>query len=561
MADYATLKSAIQDVIYENGNQEITGSVMQATLLAMVNSLGANYQYAGIATPSTNPDNPDQNVFYLASTAGTYVNFGNIVLAENEVAILKYNGSWTKESSGFASAEVVNQIIELTNLGLADAEDDLDFEDGNGNILARFRDGHFQIKKFNSRDVENIAQEDTQNADFEIADGDGNAIVRFINGHIKTKYFDSTVVGNKEGYQREKYFDTTNDCIQQNASSFVGTNPNNYVAQVIYDDHAVLILPNSYSQLGTPTRLIIFCKQGNSQITDSSNPIMVSNAMGNIFHFLVSRGYAVLAADGVPDGLSSALELDDTRVSGNYVAVQSTRKAYDYVIKNYNIYDDGAFIFGYSQGGMYAQNVIDLSGIPFLGCAMVSPALSMRFHLWDLATSKTIGGVNWTRTSRLNIARLYGFDAVNTDAELLALQFDKEKVAGYDPWNRNVENPYEGFTQSSSYGSNLWALPSGQSIDSITMKKKIGCPTKIWVAEDDATLGVDITKVFVKACRNAGQMCDLHLYNAGGHHVFRSEFQTPAISVFSDMGESYNLYPIAYEIASFFYRLGGLSLI
>ena len=110
MADYATLKAAIQAVIYENGNQEITGSVMQATLLAMVNSLGANYQYAGIATPSTNPGTPDQNVFYLASTAGTYVNFGNIVLAEGEVAVLKYNGSWTKDTSGLASAEKVSQL-------------------------------------------------------------------------------------------------------------------------------------------------------------------------------------------------------------------------------------------------------------------------------------------------------------------------------------------------------------------------------------------------------------------------------------------------------------------
>lgn len=115
MADYATLKAAIQAVIYENGNQEITGSVMQATLLAMVNSLGANYQYAGIATPSTNPGTPDQNVFYLASTAGTYVNFDNIVLAENEVAILKYNGSWTKEATGFASYEKIDEIDAIIN--------------------------------------------------------------------------------------------------------------------------------------------------------------------------------------------------------------------------------------------------------------------------------------------------------------------------------------------------------------------------------------------------------------------------------------------------------------
>lgn len=124
MADYATLKAAIEAVIYENGNQEITGSVMQATLLTMVNSLGANYQYAGIATPSTNPGTPDQNVFYLASTAGTYVNFGNIVLAENEVAILKYNGGWTKETSGFASAEKVNQLEQELN-GEADYDANL----------------------------------------------------------------------------------------------------------------------------------------------------------------------------------------------------------------------------------------------------------------------------------------------------------------------------------------------------------------------------------------------------------------------------------------------------
>lgn len=722
MANYSAIKAAVNGYIKQNGRKEITGSILNAVLNAVIDSLGRYFQFAGGAMPTDDPGTPDQNVCYLATEPGLYTNFGNIRIENEEVALLFWNGEWVKqtiaigirevyaevdgnvgdpsvdvsysdgslvltfhnlkgktgnpgeqgepagfgtigadvnngvgtpkvsvetsgsntaknimfhftnlkgdpgvssviatidETTGIPSCQVslVNGVLTLAFSGLkglkgdtgvsadypitiyngldSDATDqalaaaqgkildqkigalnvkvgdmivsdahpaDLDVEDGQGNILARFSGGHMQVQKFNSADIEGLAQGDTQYADLEVADAEGNAIVRFSDGHIKTKNFDSRVVGTKTGYQRETYFDTTNDCIQQNASSFEATNPNTYVSQVIFDDHAVLILPDSYSQIGTPTRLIIFCKQGNSQITDSSNPIMATNAMGNIFHFLVSRGYAVLAADGVPDGLTSSLGLDDTRVSGNYVAIQSTRKAYDYVIKNYNIYDDGAFIFGYSQGGMYAQNVIDLSGIPFLGCAMVSPALSMRFHLWDLSSSKTIGGVNWTRTSRLNIARLYGFDPVTTNAELLALQFDKEKVAGYDPWNRNVENPYDAFTQTSPYASNLWALPEGVSIDSITMKKKIGCPTKIWVAENDATLGVDITKVFVKACRNAGQMCDLHLYNSGNHHIFQNTYQNPAITTFSDQGNSYNLYAIAYEIASFFNRLGGYPL-
>lgn len=110
MANYATLKAAIQNVVKTSGNNEITGALLQQTLLTMVNSLGAGYQYMGVATPATNPGTPDQNVFYLASTAGTYANFGGLVLADGEIAILKYNGVWSKDSTGAASLEKVEQL-------------------------------------------------------------------------------------------------------------------------------------------------------------------------------------------------------------------------------------------------------------------------------------------------------------------------------------------------------------------------------------------------------------------------------------------------------------------
>lgn len=97
MANYDNLKTAIQQVIYENGNQEITGEVMQATLLAIVNALGANYQYTGLATPSTNPGTPDQNVMYIAGP-GTYPNFSNAVVDDGYMGVFKYNGSWTIET-------------------------------------------------------------------------------------------------------------------------------------------------------------------------------------------------------------------------------------------------------------------------------------------------------------------------------------------------------------------------------------------------------------------------------------------------------------------------------
>ena len=117
--NYEILKNAVVQVIKENGNEEITGNLLQQVLIAMINTLGLGYQFVGIATPETNPGTPDANVCYLASTVGTYANFGGLVLADGEIAILKFNGSWSKESTGAATQESVNQlgqsIIEKTS--------------------------------------------------------------------------------------------------------------------------------------------------------------------------------------------------------------------------------------------------------------------------------------------------------------------------------------------------------------------------------------------------------------------------------------------------------------
>lgn len=97
MAQYATLKAAIAAVIKENGNQEITGDIMQSTLLSMVNSLGAGYQFMGIASPETNPGTPDQNVFYIAG-AGTYPNFSSLIVPDKNIGLLSYNGTWSVQT-------------------------------------------------------------------------------------------------------------------------------------------------------------------------------------------------------------------------------------------------------------------------------------------------------------------------------------------------------------------------------------------------------------------------------------------------------------------------------
>ena len=97
MGNYEQLKQAISDVIKTNGNQEITGAILQNSLLTIISTIGDNSTFAGVATTSTNPGTPDQNIFYLAG-AGTYNNFSNIIIEDGELGILIWDGTWKKEA-------------------------------------------------------------------------------------------------------------------------------------------------------------------------------------------------------------------------------------------------------------------------------------------------------------------------------------------------------------------------------------------------------------------------------------------------------------------------------
>lgn len=159
MSNFSSLRAAIQQYIKTNGNEEITGAVLQDILLSMVSvlgdtaindletalqtettnrtnadgtlqqnitaegnarqqadtalggridglqstvqtistMLGEGYLYAGLATTSTDPGTPSGKVFYIATAAGTYTNFSGIELTFG-INILKYNGSaWSSE--------------------------------------------------------------------------------------------------------------------------------------------------------------------------------------------------------------------------------------------------------------------------------------------------------------------------------------------------------------------------------------------------------------------------------------------------------------------------------
>jgi hypothetical protein len=88
---YDQIKESIKAVIKENGNYEITGNVLQTVLLSMVDTLGPEYQFLGIATKSTVPVVVEGNSFYITTEVGTYTNFknsGNTAITVNKLGIL-----------------------------------------------------------------------------------------------------------------------------------------------------------------------------------------------------------------------------------------------------------------------------------------------------------------------------------------------------------------------------------------------------------------------------------------------------------------------------------------
>ena len=112
MANLANLLATIAANVYTNHNNEVTAQMVKDAMGAIVSTMGqSGYIYKGVATTSTNPSSPDANVFYIATAAGTYTNFGGIVVNAGEVAILRGTGtSWSKDVTGAATSAKLTEL-------------------------------------------------------------------------------------------------------------------------------------------------------------------------------------------------------------------------------------------------------------------------------------------------------------------------------------------------------------------------------------------------------------------------------------------------------------------
>ena len=92
-----TLQQVINKInaeILQNTTQAITGDILNALLKDMANFLQAGSIFGGKIIPSsTTPVGLDSPAFFLVTEKGTYTNFNNIIVANNGVHIITFDGS------------------------------------------------------------------------------------------------------------------------------------------------------------------------------------------------------------------------------------------------------------------------------------------------------------------------------------------------------------------------------------------------------------------------------------------------------------------------------------
>ena len=153
MSNYNSLKTTIDANIKQNGRQEITGQILNSVLNQMVTTLGAGYQFAGVATTATNPGTPDAKVFYIANGKGTYTNFGGLEVTEDEVVVLYWDSSWHKVSTGIASQEKLTELESEVNLLASDRISLIE------DILVS-NDGIYQNQEYGATDFVSVSEGD-----------------------------------------------------------------------------------------------------------------------------------------------------------------------------------------------------------------------------------------------------------------------------------------------------------------------------------------------------------------------------------------------------------------
>ena len=205
-------------------------------------------------------------------------------------------------------------------------------------------------------------------------------------------------------------------------------------SESIVNVECCISLPDSYTQDGKPSKLLMICHGAGEGISRNLPQIWPQEGLtyGNIVGQFKDAGWAVFDCNGY-DNTS-----DGATFWGAPKGVECWRKAYEYVVKHYNV-SKNFCIYGFSMGGLTTMSLA-FSDFPNL-CAigMGSPVLDLK-AVWD--ANETVqnqikagyGMTNWSE------AKTAGSNPLKSLVEIDGTEYCIKKLPPIKIWYGSLES-------------------------------------------------------------------------------------------------------------------------
>lgn len=247
----------------------------------------------------------------------------------------------------------------------------------------------------------------------------------------------------------------------------------------VFDEcECVLALPDSYSDSGEPTQLVISCHGAGSRVCAESEKI------GGVAYAseLIKNGFAALDINGsLPHGLTM----------GCPEHIFALYKAYKYAIRHYNL-TERVLVAGASMGGTTALNF-----------ANAFPSIVLSLGLFF---------------PRLNI------DGVTVDGHYCIGTWDKNVRKAED-----VPSTKERIVEVYRFPTNDWCEANTIGFNPYKTRSFINqngecvifppCPIKIWQGTADTVVDPVMVEEYVNSIRRGGSYVELHKMEGVAHSI------------------------------------------
>lgn len=337
------------------------------------------------------------------------------------------------------------------------------------------------------------------------------------------------------------YFDTTNnsasETMESRANSYMGMNNSTR-----YYDNGFIELPPNYDPDGAPVPLVIYVHG-----TDGWNGFTTGTLAkyDDLMNFIVNNGYAL--CDCI--GLTNAHKSDNTNKKENDIFygpgfITCINNLVKYINANYNVCDDGVYIYSKSSGGFTLHALTQMQGLRIRAAASLAPAISvignLHYNVYDEFYAVNL------------VCQQLGIDQMNSAWKSTTLNQNLVTaiVNNIHEW-RQVDPLFLGadisdaelatLTQqlysdsSATFGASATKRDFSKSSTCMaTLNERrlvVTVPTKIWIAADDDRVPYGTAKLYVDMAQRTGSPVYLRRMPSGTGKHYSVDADANAVKV------------------------------